>query len=135
MKVYYAKEGDPDAIEWVPPTEGDLEGLFRQIDCIPLGTIDKLVYNLQQRSFVGSVPSKWSKLTDDAMEPLFDNVDEAISELDTAFVCSNGVVYVMNCTPVPADYRSVTAPAFISRSNKIMKSAIYDDYMNLNYYA
>lgn len=135
LKVYYAKEGDPDAIEWVPPTEGDIEGLFRQIDCIPLGTIDKLVYNLQQRSFVGSVPSKWSKLTDDAMEPLFDNVDEAISELDTAFVCSNGVVYVMNCTPVPADYRSVTAPAFISRSNKIMKSAIYDDYMNLNYYA
>ncbi|MBO7120749.1 MAG: hypothetical protein J6W03_10580 [Bacteroidaceae bacterium] len=135
LKVYYAKEGDPDAIEWVPPTEGDYEGLYRQIDCIPLGTIDKLVYNLQQRTFVGSVPSKWSKLTDDAMEPLFENVEDAINQLDTALICSNGVVYVMGCTPVPADYRSVTAPAFISRSNKIMKSAIYDDYMNLNYYA
>ena len=135
LKVYYAKEGSDDAIEWIPPTEGDTEALFRQIDCIPLGTIDKLVYNLQQRSFVGSVPSKWSKLTDDAMEPLFENVDEAISQLDTALVCSNGVVYVMDCTPVPADYRSVTAPAFISRSNKIMKSAIYGDFMNLNYYA
>jgi uncharacterized surface protein with fasciclin (FAS1) repeats len=136
LKVYYAKEGTPDAIDWVPPTEGDNEALFQQIDCIPVGTLDKLINNFMQRSFVGSVPSKWGKLTDDAMEPLFEDVDVARDQdLDTCLLASNGVVYVLNRTCVPADYRSVTAPAFISNVSKIIKSAIYDDYMNLNYYA
>ena len=133
IRTYYANEGTPNEIPYTKATTVD--ELLRQIDCIPVGTLDRLINNFMQRSFVGSVPSKWSKLTDDAMEPLFDNVDEAIAQLDTAFVCSNGVIYVMNRTCVPADYRSVTAPAFISQTNKIMKSAIYDDYMNLNYYA
>lgn len=136
LKVYYAKEGTADAIDWVPPTEGDNDALFQQIDCIPLGTIYALINNFMQRSFVGSVPSKWSKLTDDAMEPLFEDVDVARDlDLDTCLLASNGVIYVMNRTCVPADYRSVTAPAFISNVSKIIKSAIYDDYMNLNYYA
>ena len=139
LAVYYAKEGmgaDKGEIEWVPPTKGDTEGLFRQIDCIPVGTLDKLINNFMQRSFVGSVPSKWSKLTDDAMEPLFEDVDVARDQdLDTCLLASNGVVYILNRTCVPADYRSVTAPAFISNVSKIIKSAIYDDYMNLNYYA
>ncbi|MBO4482329.1 MAG: hypothetical protein J5735_00765 [Prevotella sp.] len=133
IRTYYANEGTQNEIPYTKATTVD--ELLRQIDCIPVGTLDRLINNFMQRSFVGSVPSKWSKLTDDAMEPLFDNVDEAIGQLDTALVCSNGVIYVMNRTCVPADYRSVTAPAFISQTNKIMKSAIYDEYMNLNYYA
>ena len=133
IRTYYASEGTKDEIPYTRATTVD--ELYKQIDCIPVGTIDKLINNFMQRSFVGSVPSKWSKLTDDAMEPLFDNVDEAIEQLDTCLVANNGVIYVMDRTCVPADYRSVTAPAFISKTNKIMKSAIYDDYMNLNYYA
>ena len=133
IRTYYANEGTKDEIPYARATTVD--ELYRQIDCIPVGTIDKLINNFMQRSFVGSVPSKWSKLTDDAMEPLFDNLDEAIAQLDTSFVANNGVVYVMDRTCVPADYRSVTAPAFISQTNKIMKSAIYEDFMNLNYYA
>ena len=133
IRTYYANEGTAEQIPYARAT--NIDELYRQIDCIPVGTLDKLINNFMQRSFVGSVPSKWSKLTDDAMEPLFDNVDEAIGQLDTCLVANNGVIYVMDRTCVPADYRSVTAPAFISKTNKIMKSAIYDDYMNLNYYA
>ena len=136
LKVYYAREGKDDAREWIPPTKGDNEALFQQIDCIPVGTLDKLVNNFMQRSFTGSVPSKWGKLTDDAMEPLFEDVDVAREQdLDTCLLANNGVVYVMNRTCVPADYRSVTAPAFISNINTIIKNAIYGDFMNLNYYA
>ena len=139
LQVYYAKEGlgaDKGEKPWVAPTRGDNEELFKQIDCIPVGTIDKLVNNFMQRSFVNSIPSKWGKLTDDAMEPLFDDVDIARDQfLDTCLLSSNGAIYVMKTTCVPADYRSVTMPAFISNISKIMKSAIYDDYMNLNYYA
>ncbi len=133
IRTYYANEGTKDEIPYTRATTVD--ELYHQIDAIPLGTIYSLVNNFMQRSFVGSVPSKWSKLTDDAMEPLFENVDEALAQVDTCLMASNGVVYVMDRTCVPADYRSVTAPAFISKTNLIMKSAIYDDYMNLNYYA
>ena len=112
-----------------------VEDLYKQIDCIPLNTIEKLINNFMQRSFVGSVPSKWGKLTNDAMEPLFPTPDAAIAKLDTSLVCSNGVIYVMDETPVPADYSSVTAPAVISQTNKIINAAIYGDFMKLNYYA
>lgn len=142
LKVHYAKEGTPEAFDWVPPAEGDTEELFRQIDCIPLGTINSLINNFMQRSFVNSIPSKWGKLTDDAQEPLFEDVDVAREmDLDTCLLASNGAIYVMNRTCVPADYRSITTPAFISNISKIMKSAIYagyegnPDYMSLNYYA
>ena len=133
IRTYYAHEGTQNEIPYARATTVD--ELYRQIDCIPVGTIDALINNFMQRSFVGSVPSKWSKLTDDAMEPLFENVDEAIAQIDTCLVASNGVIYVMDRTCVPADYRSVTAPAYISETNKIMKDAIYESYMNLNYYA
>ena len=131
--TYYANEGTANEIPYTLPTT--VEELFQQIDCIPLNTIELLINNFMQRSFVGSVPSKWNKLVDDAMEPLFENVDEAIGQLDTSLVCSNGVLYIMNRTCVPADYRSVTAPAVISQTNKIINAAIYGDFMKLNYYA
>ena len=133
LRTYYAHEGTKDEIPFTQATTVD--ELYRQIDCIPVGTIDALVNNFMQRSFVGSVPSKWSKLTDDAMEQLFEDVDEAVKQIDTCLVANNGVIYVMDRTCVPADYRSVTAPAYISETNKIMKDAIYESYMNLNYYA
>jgi len=132
--TYYAKTGTRDEIPYAAPTS--IEELYRQIDCIPVSTMASIfVNNNMMRSFTGSVPSKWGKLTDDAMEPLFDDVDKAVSQLDTCLLANNGMVYVMNRVNMPADYSSVTAPAFVSNTNQIMKSAIYGDYMNLNYYA
>lgn len=131
--TFYANEGTENEIPYVRPTTDD--ELFQQIDCIPLDKIQTLINNFMQRSFVGSVPSKWGKLTDDVMDPLFENVDEAVAQLDTSLLCSNGVVYVMDRTCVPADYRSITAPAYISQTNQILYSAIYGAFMKLNYYA
>ena len=132
--TFYANEGvEGKEIPYVLPTTD--EELFKQIDCIPLDRIEKLINNFMQRTFVGSVPSKWGKLTDDVMDPLFENVDEAIAQLDTSFLCSNGVIYVMDRTCVPADYRSITAPAVISRTNTMINAAIYGGFMKLNYYA
>ncbi len=133
LRAFYANEGTDKEIPFVKATT--LEELYHQIDAIPVGTLGQLVNNMMQRSFVGSVPSKWSKLTDDAMEPLFDNVEEAIGTLDTCLVANNGIVYIMDHTCVTADYRAVTAPAVISKANKIMYNAIYGSFMNLNYYA
>ncbi len=133
IEYYYAKKGTADEIPYTKPTTQ--EELFQQIDCIPVGTLVALVNYGMQRSFFGSVPSKWSKLTDDAMAPLFDNTNEVRTQLNTCLLANNGVVYVMDGVYLPADYSSVTAPAFISNTCKVMKSAIYDNYMNLNYYA
>ncbi|MBR1498455.1 MAG: fasciclin domain-containing protein [Bacteroidaceae bacterium] len=131
--TYYANIGTADEIPYTAPTNYD--ELYRQIDCIPVSTMASiLVNNNMMRSFTGSVPSKWGKLFDDAMEPLFDDADEALGQLDTCLLANNGMVYVMNHINMPADFRSVTAPAFASKTNLIMKSAIYDDYMGLNYY-
>ena len=133
IETYYAKAGTADEIPYTKPTTQ--EELFQQIDCIPVGTLVSLINYGMQRSFIGSVPSKWSKLTDDAMAPLFDNANEVRTQLNTCLFANNGVVYVMDGVYLPADYSSVTAPAFVSQTCKIIKSAIYDNYMNLNYNA
>ena len=133
LHVYFAKEGTENEIPYTKPVTQD--ELFRQIDYIPVSTLGRLINNFMMRSFVNSVPSKWRRLTDDAMEPMFDNVDEALSRLDTCLLANNGMVYVMDKLCLPADYTSVAAPAFISNTSRIIKSAIYDDYLNLYYYA
>ena len=132
IRTYYAKEGTREQIPYVEPTTFD--ELFRQIDCIPANLIANFINNGMQRSFISSVPSKWGKLNNDAMEPLFDNTNDALTELDTCLLANNGMVYVMNKTFLPADYNSIIAPAFVNNTCKIMKSAIYDDFMSLNYY-
>ena len=126
IRTYYANAGTKDEIPYTRATT--LDELYKQIDCIPVGTLDKFINNLMQTSFVNSVPSKWSRLTDDEGDYFFQSVDEAKAQLDTCLLASNGVVYVMGFVSVPADYYSVTGPAFISKTNIIMKSALYDDW-------
>ena len=140
IRTYYAHEGTENEIPYTRATT--LEELYMQIDCIPVSTIASLVNNMMKISFLSSVPSKWSKVSDDVQDPLFENVEEALGQLDTCLVANNGVIYVMDRTCVPADYRAVTAPAWISETNKVMQNAIYagyqgrTDFMNgLNYYA
>ena len=112
-------------------TEDDL---YRNIDQIPLGTIQSLINLIMQRSFVGSVPSKMTKLRDDAQEQLFYAKD--IDLIDTCILASNGAVYIMDDVYGPADFTSVTSPAYISKTNRVIKWAIYDESkMGLNYYA
>ena len=147
IKTYYVREGTSYSIPRddifdgkgnpfdepykVPTT---YEELYRQIDCIPLTTLEKLINIIMLRSFVGSVPSKMTKQKDDALEQLF--YPEDIEKIDTCLMASNGAVYIMNQIYGPADFTSVTAPAFISTTNKIMSWAIYDQtQMGLNYYA
>lgn len=132
IKTYYQREGTKNEIPYSDPTT--YEELYKQIDCVPLPTLQKLINIIMLRSFVGSVPSKMTKQKDDALEQLF--YPEDIDKIDTCLMASNGAVYIMNQVYGPADFTSVTAPAFISTTNKIMNWAIYDqNNMGLNYYA
>ena len=118
---------------------GDYDALYQQIDEIPLGTLQALLNVIMFRSFTGSVPSKMTKLRNDAQEDIFSLED--IQNIDTCYLACNGAVYLMKKVYNPADYASVAAPAYISKTNLIMKWAIYNgsvessDQMKLNYYA
>ena len=135
----YFTEGAGQALLTAKPTSK--EELIQQIDGISTSVLCGLIRNGFMRSFAYTVPSKWSLLRDEAMQPLFDDVNKAKAKLDTCLLANNGMVYVMDQSFMSADYKSVTAPAWISSSCMIMKSAIYSgsigalNFMNLNYYA
>ncbi|MBQ5579145.1 MAG: hypothetical protein IIT40_09920, partial [Prevotella sp.] len=143
MWTYFESGGGLQLIEtYGDPTieyNGDYEKLYENIDQIPISTLTSLINVIMCRSFVGSVPSKMTKLRDDAQEQLF--YAEDIDKIDTCLLACNGAVYIMDDIYGPADYTSVTSPAYISKTNLVMKWAIYNgsdagtDYMGLNYYA
>jgi len=119
--------------------KGDYATLYDLIDDIPLSTLQALIKVIQFPSFTAAVPSKMVKLPNDANEDLFDPTD--VDQIDTCFIANNGAVYIMNKVYGPADYTSVAAPAYISKTNRIMKWAIYNgdveekDQMHINYFA
>lgn len=146
MKEYFKSGGGKEFIEefgnpavYNPDT---IDNLLRNIDMIPLDRVQRMINVIMMQSFTGSVPSKMTKLRDDANEQLF--FAEDIEQIDTCIVGCNGAVYIMNKVYGPADFTSVTAPAVISTKNNIMNWAIYNgskdtkiekDFMSLNYYA
>lgn len=120
-------------------SDASYEALFRNIDQIPLSTLRSLINIIMFRSFVSSVPSKMTKLRDDAQEQIFYPEDK--QHIVGSLLANNGVVYITDKVYGPADYTSVAAPAYISKDNLVMRWAIYNgtsnstDYMGLNYYA
>ena len=140
LKAHYLHVGEPNEIPYVAPTT--LDELYQQIDQIPMGVLNSLVNIIMFDSFVGSVPSKMTTLSNDAsaQEQIF--YQEDWDHIKETMLANNGMVYVMDKVFGPADYTSVAAPAFISPLNKVMNFAIYNgsqvgttDYMGLNYYA
>lgn len=110
--------------------------LLRAIDQIPVGTLQTLVNHVMLRSFSLSVPSKMTRLRDDALQQMF--YPEDVDKIDTCMLASNGAVYVMSDVYAPQDFTGIAAPAFAGTDSKIMKFAIYDgnydNYLNLHFY-
>ncbi len=130
---------DPSVQYSASHTDEDYEKLFRNIDQIPISTLRSLINVIMFTSFVSSVPSKMTKLRDDAQEQIFyaDDLEHIVGSL----LACNGIIYLTDKVYGPADYTSVAAPAYISTENLVMRWAIYNgstgstDYMGLNYYA
>ncbi|MCD8303337.1 MAG: hypothetical protein LUC86_00690 [Prevotellaceae bacterium] len=130
---------DPSVQYSASHSDEDYEKLFRNIDQIPISTLRSLINVIMFTSFVSSVPSKMTKLRDDAQEQIFyaDDLQHIVGSL----LACNGIIYLTDKVYGPADYTSVAAPAYISTENLVMRWAIYNgstgstDYMGLNYYA
>lgn len=132
---------NPDVTYSPAHTEEDYLKLFDNIDQIPRSTLRSLINVIMFPNFAESVPSKMTKLRDDANEQLF--YDDDINHIVGSLLASNGVIYLTDRVYGPADYTSVTAPAYISDDKQVMRWAIYygsvDDNTNfplhINYYA
>lgn len=114
----------------VPVQNLTKENLKENLDLIPQEVIVKMVNNLMKSSFLNSVPSKYLSIQNDAKDVMFANYeteDEYKSLIDTAYVASNGVIYVMNTIISPADYACVAAPTLVNEDLKIFKWGIYAD--------
>lgn len=133
--------GDKDVTYSPAHTEEDYLKLFQNIDQIPRATLYKLLEVIMFEDFAACVPSKMTQLRDDANEQLF--YEDDIQHIVKTLQASNGVIYLTDQVYGPADYTSVTAPAFMSKDLEIAKWAIYygenpkDNtyFKNFNYYA
>lgn len=108
-----------------------LRDKYVELDSVPLETLEPLMKVHQLISFVGSVPSKFGMILDDA------KVDLGIKpeDVEECYMGCNGVIYVTNKVFPPASYRSVMYPA-VSDPDKmgVIKYAIeeYDFSAYLN---
>ena len=86
-------------------------------------------------SFISSVPSKFQNILNDANDPMGVTPDA----IDSVWLGCNGAVYLTNRVYSPTAYVSVSFPALVNESMRIMYWGIeqlqYDVYLNsLNSY-
>ena len=107
-----------------------IKDFYQTWENVPNSVIVELLNNNMLNSFVGSVPSKFEDVVNDAslkMGLTTDNVEEVI-------LGSNGAVYVTNEVFPPSTYSSVMFPTLVNENMNIMKRAIqvldFDAYLN-----
>ena len=112
-----------------------LKDYYGTWDKVPDDVIVKLINNNMLQSFVSSVPSKFNTILNDANDPM--GVNE--SAIDSVWMGCNGAVYLTNRVYSPTAYVSVSFPALINQTMKILDWGInqnqYHVYLNsLNAY-
>ena len=121
----------------------DREHLKQNIDSIPLQNVQQLVDNLMKRSFVGTVPSKFGQVMDEANDPMGISLQVLDRKNDqyNVKIANNGVIYMLNKMFAPPSLVAVSAPVTLKSNMRIMNVAVNDGKkskpldLNLNYYA
>ena len=121
-----------------------LENLEENIDSIPLQNVQQIIGNLMKSSFVGTVPSKFGRVMDEANDPMGLTLDVLNKTSDGRYdvkIANNGVAYMLNTVFAPPSLIAVSAPVTLSKNMRIMNEAVNDGKnrstlaLNLNYYA
>ncbi|MBQ5377633.1 MAG: fasciclin domain-containing protein, partial [Prevotella sp.] len=112
-----------------------LKDYYGSWDNVPDDVVAKLVNNNMLSSFISSVPSKFQNILNDANDPMGVTPDA----IDSVWLGCNGAVYLTNRVYSPTAYVSVSFPALVNESMRIMYWGIeqlqYDVYLNsLNSY-
>lgn len=107
----------------------DQATLLQALDSVPEILIAEFLNNLMKPSFVGTVLSKFDKITDDANDPI--GLEE--HHVDECVIANNGVIYILNNVFGPASYQAVSAPTKVFENMLIMRNIIkqldYDNYL------
>ncbi len=100
------------------------------IKFIPDDVVARLLNNNMMNSFLGSVPSKFAGILDDASYEM--NVKK--DDVDSAFVACNGVIYKTNTVYSPTSFISVAFPVFVDKRMSAFNWAInqlkFNAYLN-----
>ena len=112
-----------------------LKDYYGTWEAVPDEVISKLINNNMLGSFVSSVPSKFDGILNDANDPM----GVETSAIDSVWLGCNGAVYLTNRVYSPTAYVSVSFPALINETMRIMYWGIeqlqYNVYLNsLNSY-
>ena len=139
MKKYLLPDGSGAfLIEQYGKMPNTVENLSQNIDSIPLNIVQAFISNLMKSSFIGSVPSKFDDVMDDASDPMGLTLND-INMTDSTYdvkIANNGVMYVLKNVFAPTKYVAVSAPALFSNEMRIMNWAIQDkSTLGLNFYA
>ena len=107
----------------------DTRSLIQALDSVPEVNIAPFLNNLMKSSFVGTVPSKFDKVTDDANDEM--GITE--KDVDECVIANNGVIYLLNNVFGPATYQAVSAPTIVFDNMLLMRNIIkqlrYDYYL------
>lgn len=120
------------------------ENLAENIDSIPMKIVQAFLDNLMKASFVGTVPSKFGDVMDDASDPMGLSTAVLNKNADGSYdvkIANNGVAYMLNTVFAPNRYIAVSAPTLLSDNMRVMNEAIDDGNshsalgLGQNYYA
>ncbi len=121
-----------------------LENIEENIDSIPLQNVQQIIGNLMKSSFVGTVPSKFGRVMDEANDPMGLSLDALNKNSNGSYdvkIANNGVAYMLNTVFAPPSLIAVSAPVTLNSNMRIMNEAVNDGKnrstlaLNLNYYA
>ena len=100
----------------LPKTGFTMEQLFEHLNSIhkqkPL-LLAKIVNNLLKASFVSNAPSKFTTMTNDAMEDMNMTIGDILIGSDGKYdvkIANNGIIYTLNRVVAPAEFTSVIGP-------------------------
>lgn len=102
---------------------------YGSMNNIPDDVLVALMNNHMKTSFLGTIPSQFAYVVDDAQEPM----GVSASHIKKTYLSSNGVVYVTSEVYPPALYSSVMYPTKINENMRIFYWAIinnkFDPYL------
>lgn len=118
-----------NGVEIKDPATDNYASLLQALDSVPEVNIAPFLNNLMKSSFVGTVPSKFDKVTDDANDEM--GIKE--KDVDECVIANNGVIYLLNNVFGPATYLAVSAPTIVQDNMLLMRNIIkqlrYDYYL------
>ena len=144
LEDYFLKGGGESLIISFGSLPNTKENLPQNIDSIPLQNVLQIIGNLMKKSFVGTVPSKFGHVMDEANDPMGLSVDALAKNEDGTYdvkIANNGVIYMLNKMFAPPSLVAVSAPVTLNKNMRIMNTAVNDGKntaplgLDVNYYA